>query len=687
FLQKKWQVCVEERGQLRARLAQKEEHHRSQVQSLTEAHTLEEEQRLKVALERCEQKGQEALCQAVEEARQSEAARHAETVRSSDEKVEQLNTTISKLRELITTKDHQTHTKLEEVNKVMSELEHLKVCNSQLSDQLEAATKDHECQKEQLNADISRIRSQNEVEVCEFKEQIKQHSITICCLEEKLQKARKLNEEYSQRLNQLQKDLHKERTSVPSSLPLPQPAQVIVQKPAQHVLDLEKEVTTRRAESLQLKNVLQEKDQIIIQQRLELSQALARLSDMAGELSEENKEELEQSREVMERHEREMERQRQQHASMSEMIECQKGDILRLHKQLQCMREEAEAAAAAAAAASGKSSSSSSDNSSDNSNNNMAEQISFLRNYIKQREGEWSRERIMAKLDEKCGSEKTSEDSNNKTQVSNPAKCSVYEAGRENFPHQEQILLIKPQTGSAVLHKDQNQNNSNAGHHCRSSMCCEAEIERNSHRDTLMALEASEISCLSMLKNLLSVLELRGNSGLQSIAHVSHDKRNHIVKNRKDISQRILQKIQNIQQHLEQKEKLLQDYEADLTKLRKAEEVAVRKVNQADNLTKAMVLKTEETNLLRESLTKTRLQLQQEKRLNSAIKQRKIISPAGHCRRETGHHHPFPSRRSSTDSQLSQKLPKVEGGSSSGGGNSSMKNLKREKLMKNRRTT
>ncbi|OPL20662.1 hypothetical protein AM593_02726, partial [Mytilus galloprovincialis] len=73
---------------------------------------------------------------------------------------------------------------------------------------------------------------------------------------------------------------------------------------------------------------------------------------------------------------------------------------------------------------------------------------------------------------------------------------------------------------------------------------------------------------------------------------------------------------------------------------RQATELAEKKTTQVDSLATDIKNRTEETHYLRESLNRTRDRLDQERRLNSAIKQRKTF----HLENEKAHIRP-PSHR------------------------------------------
>lgn len=161
----------------------------------------------------------------------------------------------------------------------------------------------------------------------------------------------------------------------------------------------------------------------------------------------------------------------------------------------------------------------------------------------------------------------------------------------------------------------------------------EFEMERSAHKETADALEASEISYLYMLRQLLSSLNVQESKGLRSLVYIVPTERQQVLESRKQTCEKLIKEIKLQQDRLNQKEQLLKDYEDDLAKMRVAEDLASRKTAETDLLAKDLINKTEESELLRESLNRTMSHLQQEQRLNSAIKQKKTF----HLENERAH--------------------------------------------------
>ena len=101
-----------------------------------------------------------------------------------------------------------------------------------------------------------------------------------------------------------------------------------------------------------------------------------------------------------------------------------------------------------------------------------------------------------------------------------------------------------------------------------------------------------------------------------------------------------------MQEKLDRKETLLRDYEIDLAKLRQAEFLLQKKAEQLDNSQIYSRNKDDEIEFLKESLKNAKAELERERLINAAVKQKKSISTvtsiADRVRRgstDTLHHH------------------------------------------------
>ncbi|ELT87042.1 hypothetical protein CAPTEDRAFT_113772, partial [Capitella teleta] len=163
-----------------------------------------------------------------------------------------------------------------------------------------------------------------EEEASSYKEQIRQHSVTICALEERLNKSVKKSKDYQSEITQLKK-------TVNAAPPKPK---VIIQRPAVDVVSMEQTIIASQREVAEYKSKIHEQSEVIIGLRRDLAGATARLTDMTGELSEAQKEEIERNSITLRTQDMELSELRQQMVKLSQIIDQQAEEIKELNDEL-----------------------------------------------------------------------------------------------------------------------------------------------------------------------------------------------------------------------------------------------------------------------------------------------------------------------------------------------------------------
>jgi len=150
---------------------------------------------------------------------------------------------------------------------------------------------------------------------------------------------------------------------------------------------------------------------------------------------------------------------------------------------------------------------------------------------------------------------------------------------------------------------------------------------KTAHFDTQNAFEYSEDSFLTVMRTLLNLLQLNDmKTCLKSMAQLPDQERIKLRNERVRTLGVITNKIKHLKESLERKEEVLKDYEIDLGKLRQAEFLLDKKTNQLDEFQLLLRQRQDEIDVLQETLKNTRSELDNEKLLNSTLKQRKKVN-------------------------------------------------------------
>ncbi|TFK13869.1 claudin-1-like [Platysternon megacephalum] len=145
-------------------------------------------------------------------------------------------------------------------------------------------------------------------------------------------------------------------------------------------------------------------------------------------------------------------------------------------------------------------------------------------------------------------------------------------------------------------------------------------LERTAKLEMSDALDLSEKMYLNLIHALGSLMNVKELTGVQSVKHLSQDEREQVrMQQQKDL-ELLYDKISKLKSRLERKEELLKEYESDIGQLR-ANKVSLQAYQaEMTKLEDEVYREAEENALLKEALERTQFQLNQEKRLNRAVK-------------------------------------------------------------------
>ncbi|CAH1772597.1 unnamed protein product [Owenia fusiformis] len=633
----KWESSLKEKDSLNNHMKHLESQHKEEMKLRLENVQKDMENKLTDAVEKAKLEGEEKMNKAIDEIRLVEQEKRENALQQEKIKYEELQGNLDELRKVMVEMEDENKEQLAEAAKSIEELEEHKKLYADMKEQLEKTISEQAEEISNLQGNSDSLSKSHSSEMLGYKEQIKQHSVTICAMEERLNKVMKKNKEYQAEITGLRKSMQ-ELKNKPAPKPVPPPKpKVIVQTPGPEVLAMEQVILALRKENADFKKQLVEQQDMVLSLRRDLSGASARLSDMTGELSEAQKEELERNKVKMREQHDELNDVRQQMVKLSQIIDKQAAEIKEMTDEMNRQKLGIQKYK--------------------NSMNDKETQIKTLEARLKaemeekstqfdhkEKEGRITQE--MTSLGAQCRGERHDQVIARQREALAELRSRIknLETTRPAVPNHDQalqqvILLKKELAEMRTAQALAEQQKAILGSEASSTLdrevnrvrgltttgSADAEVERSAHRETLDSLEASESSYLTLLRAVASCLEMEEISGLRTMAHLHRDERERLNNERERATELVASRIKVLQERIQRKDELLHNYERDLAKLRQLEELASKKHGQVEGLENDVRGRTEEAQYLRESLNRTRDRLEQEKRLNSAIKQRKTF--------------------------------------------------------------
>ncbi|XP_071805645.1 forkhead-associated domain-containing protein 1-like isoform X1 [Asterias amurensis] len=602
----------------------------------------EYETKLADELEKTRLEADKKLQTTLDEVRQEELVKRENALKTQTERVKQQEAVIQELRQAMTEKNS-TEGKLESLERQYEErLRESAAAEKKLSDELTSFHEKYQSEVSVLQDKMATMERQHLTETAAFREQIKQHSLTIVALEDKIIKSGKdlakgqakvveLQQKLSEQTKRSQETLLKfqQQASKPQLPPKP----VIVQQPAADVKGMEQLIVLLKRENSDIKKEVQNQQDIILGLRRDLAGASARLSDMTGELNERQKEELENNRVLIRDQDAELTTQRQQLVKLSELVDKKTSEIERLikdlggqkelvskHKQESLMRGDELAKIQGQL------------NHEQENSKRALEQV--------QQEGMITSE--MSAFGAQCRGERHSQVIARQREALAELRSRIkgMESNRPPLPTQDQalqqVILLKKELAEmrakqaqiidqganpeALLDREVAKARGQI-----STASSDAAIERSARVEMQHSLEISEQSYLKLAKSVANLLSLGEVAGQESMGHLPRDEREKLDGERANTNELIASRLRTLNQRLDRKDELLKDYEKDLEKLRLAERLANEKATQVETLANDLRGRSEEAHYLRETLKRTRESLDQERRLNRAIKSKKTF--------------------------------------------------------------
>uniref|UniRef100_A0A1I8HE70 FHA domain-containing protein n=1 Tax=Macrostomum lignano TaxID=282301 RepID=A0A1I8HE70_9PLAT len=640
-LYSRWQDALNERERLRSRIAELESQAAADRESLEARLAGETEARVAEALEKAAAEAAREQQRVIDDVVATETERREAAVAHERGTIAELQGRLAALQRALEEREAERADDLSEAQSAVERLSEKEATEAELRRDVARLTVEKEEALASAEELVRAAEARHEKEAQGFKDQVKQHSVTICHMEERLTKVVKQNKQLQEELNQARQEASELRGQQEAASARRREAattpKVIVQRPTAELAVMERTVVGLRQENSNLKETVQSQRQEMESLRRDLQGMSARLSDIRGELTDQQKEELEGSKHRLREVEAELAEKKEKLAKLTEVAENQAAQLAEARAQ----QEKHRSALGRMQSALDRTEVGSKD---------LEARLEAERCRADEAAARTcEEERIaaeMSSLGHQCRGERHAEVIAHQKEALSELRKRLKElertrpsaaASQDQAAQQQQVTLLKkelaelrakqamaetrPAIGGASA-GDARQLGASGVARIASS-AADLEAERAAHKETRDCLELSEHTYLSLLRGLASGLELESVQGLRSMAHLPPRPPGPGAGGGGQPADQ--QRVRLFKERLGRKEDLLQGYERDLAKLRQAEELAGKRSHQVDSLAQDLRSRGEEVDLLRESLSRTKDVLNQEKRLNTAIKQKKAL--------------------------------------------------------------
>ncbi|XP_027592170.2 forkhead-associated domain-containing protein 1 isoform X1 [Pipra filicauda] len=466
-------------------------------------------------------------------------------------------------------------------------------------EQLRAVQEDKELQRQKLQEEIAGYR-----------EQSKQHSLTIVALEDRLlgatQEQKMLEEEKAalvEKMEVIQRGAHRSASGAWLEVCPAMESHICLRK-------LQEELAMAQS-------MLLEKEAFIGRLTRELSESRARVSDMRGELSEEQKVELEKNQSRLKHREREVNQLREKLSQMSNLVEekdqslkAAAEELRRAQARCQVLRdasqqtvekpEDAPRTPVRVGEASQRV-----------PPLDLADLGAKCRG-LRHQETIQRQKEGLAELRERV---KMLEKRQSSGAVKKGLEPQVRDLPEEIVQHTGLEMEPAPMSGTKLKAGKAPGHVPNGGSLRITNRAASLEMAE--------ATDPGEKMYLDVIGALGSLMEMKELSGMQPLQHLPLEEREEVGLQRQSALELLYKKIRNLQHRLERKEEMLKDYEGSMEQLRQNQASLRRCQEEMSNLEDEAHREAEEKALLREALERTQLQLEQEKRLRRAAKRHK----------------------------------------------------------------
>ncbi|NXH32173.1 FHAD1 protein, partial [Myiagra hebetior] len=483
-------------------------------------------------------------------------------------------------------------------------------------EQLRAVQEENELQRQKLHE-----------EVAGYREQSKQHALTILALEDRLleaaQQQKMLEEEKAALVGKMEglwPSPHHRVTPRDQKAGFPMAVGFALIFPRK----LQEELTVAQG-------MLLEKKAVIGRLTRELSESRARMLDMRGELSEEQKVELEHSQRQLKHREWEVNQLREKLSEMSSLVEEKDQALKAAAEELRCTLTSPEASQMplwfspeqkACVRVSGWSSALNPLGKNQSSVSFFQEPPSDLAELGAKCQGLRHEETIqrqkegLAELRERVKMLEKRQCSGAVKNYSEPLMVRMKDLAEKIAQQRGLEMEPVPVLGEKLKAGKVPDRVPNGGSFRITNSTASLEMAE--------ATDFGEKMYLDVIGALGSLMEMKELSGMQPLQHLPPEKRAEVGLQRQKALELLYKKIRNLQISLEKKEEMLKCYEGSVEQLRQNQASLQRCQEEMSNLENEAHREAEEKALLREALERTQLQLDQEKRLRQVAKRHKV---------------------------------------------------------------
>ncbi|KAM7425277.1 hypothetical protein ABFA07_023278 [Porites harrisoni] len=660
----------EECRKLKGKIAEMEDTHQEVVLKLREDMKREEEKHISRAVAQVRSQEEEKQREMMHELKQKERERIQAAVDAERKIMESQHGSVTQLQQVLNErqKELENHrvalaTAKSQYEQAKDGLHRAKETEAYLRSQLQEQSAAYKEQLARVEREREELRNYKEDEVASFKEQTRQHAVTIVAMEERLLRLTRQNRQLEQeamhakqttgkirptsprkessRPSSPKKDpMNSSRPQSPRKEPKPQTRSVETETVPQtsveatlqsDVYKLEQLVLLLRREATQAKKEAESQGDVVQALRRDLAGAAARMSDMAGELSDKQKQKLEQYEERILEQDTELEEQRKQLVQLSALVDEQQKEINsredKLSEQQKALvRQKRDTVKKGTELVEYK--------------EQLATKIDEQEEKIKMIEKENLMTGELHALGLRCRGER------HELVIARQKEALAELRGRtktlEQFkpplPNHEQalqqIVALKKEVSelrAKLASQEEDYHKSEGEMHAElrvrreqaSASLAETDLEKGAHQQTKEALDLSEKTYLKLARTIGALLEIDSLPGCRSMAHLPVEERERLELDRTKAVELMVTKVQQMNDRMERKVQLLGSYEDDLVHLRNSETVAGQKTAEATGLKMDVRNRQEEIAYLRASMSRLRDDLDQQRRLNVCLKERK----------------------------------------------------------------